>query len=279
MYDLTCEQCSKTFRRSARPRGAHVYCSTDCYHAATNKARRLICLVCGKAFSVPISSAKRGRRFCSHSCYLRSRVNKVVKLCPVCGRKFTVNGSIAERYTVCSWRCRAHIRRTVVCMRCGKSFTTNSPTRRYCSEACYRPPRMFTCLVCGKTFRKQPSSHRRFCSMRCCRSYQGETRIEKSVREVLESALISFEQECKIGRYSVDFAFPKSKLVLEVDSRYWHQDTQRDARKTRYLQKRGWTVIRITDRQIKDSENLRGLIIGSLSYIPGFQVARLDPPA
>jgi len=61
---------------------------------------------------------------------------------------------------------------------------------------------------------------------------------------------IDFVQEAKIGRYSIDFYFPGYWIALEVDGTYWHQDKKRDARKDKYLQKRGIKVVRITENEI-----------------------------
>ncbi len=56
-----------------------------------------------------------------------------------------------------------------------------------------------------------------------------------------------FSQQYKIGPYSVDFGFPDIKLAVEVDGKAYHSspaDLERDRRRTAYLAKCGWTVIR-----------------------------------
>lgn len=49
-------------------------------------------------------------------------------------------------------------------------------------------------------------------------------------------------------KFQLDICAPEWNLVIEFDGRHWHKDAfNRDLRKTRYLEKHGWTVIRIRD--------------------------------
>jgi very-short-patch-repair endonuclease len=48
-----------------------------------------------------------------------------------------------------------------------------------------------------------------------------------------------------VGPYFIDFADPVKKLGIEVDSRRYHQDWERDLIREQALEGQGWTIIRI----------------------------------
>jgi len=77
----------------------------------------MICVVCGKVFSVGKSVAST-RKACSSKCGVivrsRSRQRRVEKHCIVCGRKFTVIRARAKKAKFCSqecgWKTKKHVR-------------------------------------------------------------------------------------------------------------------------------------------------------------------------
>lgn len=57
----------------------------------------------------------------------------------------------------------------------------------------------------------------------------------------------------EVGPYRLDFAFPDVKLCVEADGKDFHSapdDIARDQRRTKYLGRLGWTVIRFTGSEI-----------------------------
>lgn len=48
-----------------------------------------------------------------------------------------------------------------------------------------------------------------------------------------------------VDPYFIDFADPIKKMGIEVDGREFHQDVIKDDERQRYLEERGWTIIRI----------------------------------
>jgi len=60
-----CKHCGKRFRRSPSQRG-QGYCSTRC--ASEARRQTMVCLECGKEFTLPLSLAKLRKGFCSYSC-------------------------------------------------------------------------------------------------------------------------------------------------------------------------------------------------------------------
>ncbi len=61
-----------------------------------------------------------------------------------------------------------------------------------------------------------------------------------------------FRREHRVGIYSVDFACPAVKLVVEVDGPSHEDSEQRDfdEQRTEYLQKSGWRVMRVSNHDI-----------------------------
>lgn len=63
-----------------------------------------------------------------------------------------------------------------------------------------------------------------------------------------------FRRQHPIGPYIADFTCPASKLVVEVDgaTHSTSEELAYDARRTKYLEQQGWTVIRVTNSEIYD---------------------------
>ena len=53
-----------------------------------------------------------------------------------------------------------------------------------------------------------------------------------------------FRRQVPIGPYFADFACLSARLVVEIDGEF-HEDPERDQRKTDYLEARGWRVMRV----------------------------------
>lgn len=68
-----------------------------------------------------------------------------------------------------------------------------------------------------------------------------------------------FRRQHPIGSYIADFACPASKLIVEVDgaTHSTPDELAYDARRTKYLEQQGWTVIRVTNTDIY--ENIDGV--------------------
>jgi very-short-patch-repair endonuclease len=54
--------------------------------------------------------------------------------------------------------------------------------------------------------------------------------------------------------YYLDFAYPEHRVGIEADGRRWHSDTgafERDRVRHNALAGAGWTILRVTDQQIR----------------------------
>lgn len=104
-----------------------------------------------------------------------------------------------------------------------------------------------------------------------------ESRIDKygSIPEVMVAIeliknkhLIIPQQ--KIGRYKVDFALPKEKLVIEVDGKIYHRNIEEEAERDFSIKLSlgtGWKVIHIPAEKIEKNIEKLDLIINSLMEI------------
>jgi very-short-patch-repair endonuclease len=224
------------------------------------------CEYCKKSFHPYLG--RREQRFCGKGCYSTNKAMQFVeKLCPRCGSAFKVRASIANRITVCGWKCRLKAP-MLSCKRCGKIFrgevgNKGDRPRSYCSEECRRPPIYEDCKQCGKRFLRQPKQHSVFCGFSCYRKFKGETSIEVKMRECLERLQIPFQAQAPVGRYSVDFAIPTQQIAIEVDGTYWH-DAIKDARRDEILAKYGWRTIRFSEVEINGEVPLDLLVMDRL---------------
>jgi very-short-patch-repair endonuclease len=73
------------------------------------------------------------------------------------------------------------------------------------------------------------------------------------VRAELDRLGISYRQEEKVGRWSVDFLLDR-QVVLEADGGYWHASERiraRDARRDSALARLGYTTIRLSEADLR----------------------------
>jgi len=69
--------------------------------------------------------------------------------------------------------------------------------------------------------------------------------IEDNVWGNIRYLGIPLYPEFPVGPYFIDFADPKKKIGIEVDSIKWHKDKSKDMVKDKYLRSCGWNIYRI----------------------------------
>ena len=90
---------------------------------------------------------------------------------------------------------------------------------------------------------------------------------------------VRFRRQHVIGMYIADFVSLKNHLIIEVDGEYHSTPEQQllDAERTRYLQGKGFRVIRVTNQEIEtDIESVMSKIIKSLIQKTSNQIS---PPS
>ena len=110
---------------------------------------------------------------------------------------------------------------------------------------------------------------------------KGQTDAERRLWFVLrDRRLLGYKirRQRPIGPYVVDFACIEHRVVIEVDGS-WHANNVADELRTRWLQHRGWQVLRFWNNDV--SHNRDGVleaILDALKPSPT-QPAGLGPPS
>ena len=73
---------------------------------------------------------------------------------------------------------------------------------------------------------------------------------------------IHFRNQHAIGNYVVDFCAPRKKLIIELDGSQHFEQERYDKERTKYLQSKGYTVLRFWNNDVmKDIESVIRAII------------------
>jgi len=93
--------------------------------------------------------------------------------------------------------------------------------------------------------------------------------LELMIRAELDSRGIIYEPQYPLLRYTIDIAFPDSKLAVEADGEYWHSHPDRvikDEKRDSDLEEEGWRTIRFPESQIlADVVNCADKIVQALA--------------
>jgi very-short-patch-repair endonuclease len=247
---LACEICGKNFRLSPSTAKERKHCSRKCAAVAAKKSHIFdaVCQNCGKEFRSRKSKTNTGKtKYCS-------------KYCAFIGRKKEFIGPQHP-----AWK-----RTGRICGYCNTEFFSKNKTAKYCSIDCLRSDKKgkvveLTCGLCGKIFYKteaqiKPKGYGQFCSNSCRQIFTCKTKFRKNpssleikLIDALNKANLAYEFQYSIKNMLVDFAFPKNRLAVETDGKYWHtlpKVQECDRRKNAQLHKRGWTVLRFTEDEI-----------------------------
>jgi very-short-patch-repair endonuclease len=67
---------------------------------------------------------------------------------------------------------------------------------------------------------------------------------------------LHFRKQHPVGPYIADFACVKARLLVEVDGEtHWREEERRrDARRTAFLEREGWTVLRVWNDEVYRNE-------------------------
>lgn len=85
---------------------------------------------------------------------------------------------------------------------------------------------------------------------------------ETYVASLLEQhGIDGYLREHKVGRFSIDFAFPDAGIALEVDGKQhdYPANRARDARRDKFLESQGWMVVRMKWRSVRTAPGLESV--------------------
>lgn len=67
--------------------------------------------------------------------------------------------------------------------------------------------------------------------------------IETRLLEAFWRSGLDPVQQYQIGPYTVDFAFPRARLVVEADGAEYHQDAEKERARDEAIRRRGWHIV------------------------------------
>lgn len=118
------------------------------------------------------------------------------------------------------------------------------------------------------------------------------TRPELALRKRLHAKGLRYRCDYRVGKYSVDIAFPSKKIAVMVDGCFWHcclncfrmpetnvpywckkfkENKIRDRKASKALEKNGWVVLRFWEHELKETpqKTLRK-VVATLDPGPSF---------
>ena len=69
---------------------------------------------------------------------------------------------------------------------------------------------------------------------------------------------LGFRRQHALGQFIVDFCCPERKGIVEVDGHSHANQTEYDTARTKWLESRGWRVLRFTNRDV--AQNVEGVL-------------------
>ncbi len=221
-----------------------------------HKLRKFNCIGCGK--EVEARRSKTSTKYCSMDCFRKTEIRqnnrngKVIK-CGICGKKKYLALYRLKDINFCSRECaNEYLRRNKVnfiCKICGKGFSWSksrlkNSTPTYCSMEC----------------RNKDSDHMIKCGLNSTikqHEKMGLNKLELEGRGILKELGIRFnEQVLMFNKFLVDVLLKDKPIIIQWDGEYWHtkrENVLRDKSQDAYLKKCGYTIIRITDKEIKNN--------------------------
>lgn len=119
----------------------------------------------------------------------------------------------------------------------------------------------YVCNICGRVWKRETERMRsgKTCTKRCA-SIKGylsgerkETGIELKLQELLASMDIEFTTQKPLLGVTVVDIFVAPNVAIFADGEYWHRGAlkeYKDSEKTRKLEKSGYVVLRLSEKEI-----------------------------
>jgi len=134
---------------------------------------------------------------------------------------------------------------------------------RYLKNLYYKHPEKHINAIMARNYKKQKNKKGGYIS-------KGQVQVYKIIKKYFyKSAKLNYPVRANGTVYFVDVGVPSIRLAIEYDGEYWHRDKPNETIREYRIKKKGWKVIRITERdflKLKDNKEC-------ISYIK----ARLCP--
>jgi len=259
---IKCDTCHKEILKKQSDIRKTNYCSKKCMNERPkimlheSKSRK-VCEVCGKEFK-----GRKETKCCSNKCRSKSITTSVKVNCSYCGKEITVRKSRIKRSKLfyCSHKCKGKNRTginhfnytggipSLVCVTCGKSYTSYKNGSRFCSKDCRKTISSFVCSVCKSPF-KSHNKEAKFCSRGCSNKAlsginspgykDGRSPVTLSIRSSLKSKKLTqdtFQRDgyaCRLcgqkGKYlHAHHIFPFAKIYSKFVKLYPKKTSKED---------------------------------------------------
>lgn len=135
----------------------------------------------------------------------------------------------------------------------------------------------YECGICGRLWNKETERllNKQTCNPKCA-SIKGylsgdhkETGIELKLQELLHGMGIEFTTQKPILGVTIADIFILPNVAIFADGTYWHSGAMKeykDSEKTKTLQKGGYVVLRLEEKEINDEE---AIVLEKLKYAYG----------
>ena len=230
--------------KSIAARPDHKQRRISAYLAAPNR-----CAEC----QLPLTYEKRANQFCGRPC-----------AAAVTNRNRVHSDATKAKLSAAVAAARANDTK-VICAFCRCEYVPqNRKRKKYCSADCGRnavsalmgtPEHRSILSAKGKV---NVASQMAAGTWSGWAARNGPSYAESYVQQQLQEQGLSFDVEYPVGRFSIDIAFPRLNLAIEVDGKQHEAPGQRahDVARDELLAVKGWTVLRIKWHSIKSPSGL-----------------------
>lgn len=95
----------------------------------------------------------------------------------------------------------------------------------------------------------------------------GPSKIHLSIfRKMCRAGIKGIKMEYLIPPYCVDIAFPRKKVVIEIDGARWHKDKNKQKKRDKFLRSLGWKVFHIPAKRSCGQRLVEAIKIGGVDY-------------
>lgn len=216
-----CKECRNEFNKKHK---RHLFCSDYCKHKFQNRNIEKVIVTCSncgeKLERNKYLIGKQDNFFCDKNCESRFREKEAndIRFCETCGKEFKCKKGDKLRF--CSVGCQGIWQSKYRSGKNHPSYNHSVPDEM----------RVKNCEHCGKEIICEPAEFdkTKFCSKSCMLKGMkfSMTSPHILICDILNSLLIEYETEYRLGRYSFDCFVKTNELAIEIMGTYFHCDVR-----------------------------------------------------